>query len=605
MKKIATIVICAASFATVCNANPVTPEQARHQAALILGLEEPSVKRMVGTRQAVAQASSEYPAYYFFTGRDGGFAIVSGDDALTPVLGYSTTSTADPDNLPPGLKDWLAQVSAAVSQVRALQGTPNAPAVAKGWNDEDGGRIIMRAGSNKVLEVATWNQGYPYNWYAPNLSNLSNSESQRSVTGCVSTAMSMVLRYHQWPPCGHGMLPDYEMPFFTNYESSDDYILVHMPGHELGHEYKWEDMPMEDISSYGTSTPNEGARQVARLMYDCGIMMMSEYSYYYGTGAYSQDIPEALISYMYYQDTAEYVEKSSYNNTTWFNLIKGQIDQDLPVLYGATASNNSGGHQFVVCGYDNTTSTNKFYVNWGWGGECDGLFSLTSFRPDGDDLTANHSAIINLVPDRSVNPEPHETEEPSSIKFPKITTPSNLYLKAGTYSSTTYNGVELASGTIEKGKTFKMKAGVLTNPKSSTVNAALRFDRYDSNGNYIETLGSASNISVSSKGKSAVKDVSCTASDVNVGDRIYLVNTNGGSASIVEAYGDGITMPYYPMVPYYFINPETKTVFNGADSLYGAVVSTEANAYVALLTMIVEGSYYSYYEYEYIVQEFD
>ena len=601
MKKTISILICAAIAMAVCSANPVNSRQARRQAALKLGTDESSLTMLMENRVAVASTSSSTPAYYMFNGNEGGFVIVSGDDALIPVLGYSMTGRIDAGNIPCNMQAWLEEVSEAVRTVRSDVTRKSFAEVAPGWEEREentAGRHIMRAGTPvKMLDLPLWSQEHPYNWYCATFYKFVSSETQKSVTGCVSTAMSMVMRYYEWPPCGHGTLPDYDMPFYIN--DDYDYIMVHMEGHELGHEYKWSQMSMDDVSSYNTSTISDANKQIARLMYDCGIMMQSEYSYWLGTGAQSEMIPEMMIRYMYYQDCAEYVDKSSYTSDGWLSLIKGQLDQDMPVLYGSTARGGDGGHQYVVTGYD---SDNKLYVNWGWGGECNGFFAVTGFRPDGTDLTANHCAIINLIPDKSYTPVPHETKEPTSVKR-TLDVPSGVYLKSGKSGSAVFNGVELESGTIGNGSTFKMKAGILTNPTSQTITGNYRFDRYDYQDKFKKTIGTVSgSVSIAGGKTTTISGVSCSTDEVNVGDRVYLVKVSGRSSEKVDVYPDGITLAYYPMVPYYFVDAETNRVFNGAETYYGAVVEKEDNMCVATISYIVNDAYLVY---EYIVQETD
>jgi hypothetical protein len=47
--------------------------------------------------------------YVFGAENNDGFVIVSGDDRVTPVLGYSDTNGFDADNMPPNLKWWLGE----------------------------------------------------------------------------------------------------------------------------------------------------------------------------------------------------------------------------------------------------------------------------------------------------------------------------------------------------------------------------------------------------------------------------------------------------------------------------------------------------------------
>jgi len=54
--------------------------------------------------------STEETVYFYVFGEEtGGFVIVSGDDRVTPILGYSDTNTFSADNMPPNLQWWLGE----------------------------------------------------------------------------------------------------------------------------------------------------------------------------------------------------------------------------------------------------------------------------------------------------------------------------------------------------------------------------------------------------------------------------------------------------------------------------------------------------------------
>ena len=57
---------------------------------------------------AVAMPNDTNPSYYIFNYVGGGFAIISADRRIEPVLAYSPTSSFNvTGNLPPGLTNWL------------------------------------------------------------------------------------------------------------------------------------------------------------------------------------------------------------------------------------------------------------------------------------------------------------------------------------------------------------------------------------------------------------------------------------------------------------------------------------------------------------------
>ena len=566
MKRLLTITaaICAA---TLLSAAPVGLQQARKVASLRLGAAESSLTAVLDSRATVSLNSTSDAPYYIFNNPTGGFAIIAGDDCLSPVLGYSLSGRLDPSRMPSNMKYWLGEVSSAVQYIRHNSIKPRLQTLVE-W--ENPVLPETKADEGKLLTLATWYQEAPYNYYCPRIPE----DDGQSMTGCVATAIAMIMHYHEWPPCGNGTLPDYEM----SYEGNSYSGYYHIPGHALGHEYKWSVMPTADVSTDQASyVPTEGEKQVAWLMYDCGIMMQALYSYD-GTGAYSQYIPSRLHKYMYYKK-ASYVSKDTYTGD-WITLIKDQIDRGLPVIYGADDP-TQGGHQFVVCGYD---PANRLYVNWGWGGSGNGYYALSSFIPKemGLRFTQNHDAIVNLEPDRSYTPVPEYQEEPMAIvpaksdgpEEPATDTPSTLYLKGDYYNDDVYLGVYLSEGNITRGATFKMDAGVLFNPTSSRYTGYFRFDQCSYEGSFIGTLGTykksgkVSTMYINSKKTYYVAPTSCTASfDIALGDKIILSTSTSnasGSWTQVPWVDDIYTIGEYPMIPMNFINPVTHdSIVNG------------------------------------------
>lgn len=574
MKK---IILSAAAFlaSLALVARPVGIEKALHVAGLRLESAESNLKHI--------SEGSQDPAYYIFNRQGGGFAIISADDCFSPILGYSDKGSIDPARIPSNMKFWLGQVSAAVKEARETGVTP-VKSIRDKW--ETPVLPATKAGSAKLLVIPTWYQEIPYNYYCPRIKN----ESGKSMTGCVATAISMVMRYHEWPPCGTGTLPGYHMYYEGNSYTGYYYI----PGHDLGHEYKWSVMPFADISSSNANyRPREGDKQIAWLMYDCAVMMEAEFSYE-GTGAFSHLIPGRMYEYMHYK-RATYVMKKDYSGD-WVALLKSQIDRDLPVIYGGNDPKN-GGHQFVVCGYD---ESDNLYVNWGWGGDADGYYAITSFAPTstGFRFTSEHDAIVNLEPDRSYTPVPVSQSEPKSIvpeqsdgpEEPEYDIPSTIYLQAGNQGYYEYYGLELLGGSINANSSFTMTAGIIKNPTKTAYGGYFRFDQCSYDGSFIGTLGyykksgSVQKLTVNAGGSAAISSgQSCKASyPIALGDKIILststVNNSSATWSQVPWINDEYTLGEYPMISMAFIDPESKDrVVNTAEFYFECKVKNLGN----------------------------
>ena len=591
MKRLSLLVAAMYFYAALATASPVTSARARKIAGVFLNLSPAEAVMLKESRSAIKASAAGAPAYYIFGKEDKGFVIIAGDDCLVPILGYSDTHLAEAERIPPAMLVWLSQVSEAARFARSAGLEPSAEA-ARMWDMVP----IAAESAGTVLELPSWYQAPPYNWYCPTFSPYDNG---KSVTGCVATAIGMVMWYHRWPPCGHGKLPDYQMYFFRDADGND-YVKVDIPGHTLGHEYKWSEMPGNDISYDSQREPTEAEKQVAWLLYDCGIMMRANYSAD-GTGAYSSNIPGKMANYMFYQKTAKYLYKRRYSSEVWMQMLKGQIDAGLPVIYGADSS--AGGHQFVVCGYD---SEDNLYVNWGWGGYYNGFYPLDNFFPykdkdlsylleqgytqeeiddilDGGRFTKSHDAIFDLVPDRSASPRILDTDEPVPyvVELENPAKESDLCLTTGEKGSRRFSGISVYSGSLTYGSAFMAEAGLVCNNSETGYKGYFRFDQTDWTGNKVCTLGVADGVKYINPGDSiCLSDIVCTAScEFRLGDKIALCTSSSkdGEYKIVNAADDGVTASEIPLVPMYFINPDgSDTLINGNEA-YTSVKWKEEN----------------------------
>ena len=105
MKRFTTLLLSLLLLTGTVFANPIDPEKAGEiankfwnsnlkQAKLnTLILQSPTKMAKAGSRINIKEND---PQYYIYTPEDkNGFIIVSGDDALAPIVGYSTTGNGD------------------------------------------------------------------------------------------------------------------------------------------------------------------------------------------------------------------------------------------------------------------------------------------------------------------------------------------------------------------------------------------------------------------------------------------------------------------------------------------------------------------------------
>ncbi len=334
-------------------AKRITQWQAQQQAYSFWGKQMPQKAK---AKSRAATTASRSDAYYVFNNDAGGFVIIAGDDAVTPVLGYTSTGSFDAENLPDGLKDLLKSYE---RQIAAL------------GNNYQANQTAVRTGfaGEKLLNTAKWNQYAPFNKYTPN----------NYVTGCVATAGAIVMKHHGYPAKGIGS---------HSYTWNGKALTANFE-----HDYDWANMPAEY-----DGTNDAAFDGVARLMSDLGVAVEMKYAAD-GSGSYIGDLVTALQKYYGYSKLSHLMAIEDVGAEAWKEKLRGEIDANRPVLYSASDA-SVGGHAFVIDGYRGES----FSVNWGWGGYCDGCYQIGALnpqsegRPTGDKYNIGQSAVFGMQP---------------------------------------------------------------------------------------------------------------------------------------------------------------------------------------------------------------
>lgn len=314
-------------------------------------------------------------ALYVFN-MENGYIIVSAEDAMTPVIGYSWEGSY-PTNKEAHF-EWF--ISEYVNNIEYLQDNAIEADfdIMNLWNtySTDDYESLLDAKDAKdvpVLVSATWNQDWPYNYYAPE--DEDSPANGHTYAGCVATAMSMIMYYWQYPDHGEGFRQYYQYPYGVLEANFEDTY------------YNWGAM----LDNVGSNSSEDAIKAIAELQYQCGIAVHMNYGPD-GSGAYSPDVPAALDNYLRYND-AIYQAKSGMSNSAWETILVGQLDNGYPMYHSGTEP-PSYGHAFVVDGYNYSGSAYTFHFNFGWGGYGNGYFAST----DAGGYTLNHAIVKNFIP---------------------------------------------------------------------------------------------------------------------------------------------------------------------------------------------------------------
>ena len=140
-----------------------------------------------GEGSGLRSVSSD-PYYYIYNvGEGDGFVMVSGDDRVAPVLGYSLSGSFDPGDMPSNMRGWFEEYERQIDHAHTQLEQVFPENVSSPRSDDGFPERV------EPLIQTKWDQGAPYNSLCP------LDGDKRSATGCVATAAVQIMNYHQWP----------------------------------------------------------------------------------------------------------------------------------------------------------------------------------------------------------------------------------------------------------------------------------------------------------------------------------------------------------------------------------------------------------------------
>lgn len=367
-------------FAESALAEQIDAQQARQQAMAFLNRNATTKKMLKGgnadLQLAYTAQSGEY--YAFNASAADGYVLVSGDDRMPAVIGYSDEGKFDADAIPDNMREWLETYAEQVRYVQTHAGVR----IQSSTDQTSIGNVYPLLGNTK------WNQSAPYNNMCPTFSN--NGTTQRAVTGCVATAMAQVMYYHRWPETGTGSNT------YTFNLNSDEQQTLTLSADFSQSRYDWANM-IPNYTGNETSTQNNA---VAKLMSDCGVAM--DMGYGASSGAVTRIAMNRMPKHFRYDKSIKFIMRDAYTLDKWLSIINGELSSNRPVIH--TGASNQGGHAFVV---DGCNSNGYYHVNWGWNGMSNGYFVLTDLTPTNQGIGSSEGGynlrqglIYNIMPDR-------------------------------------------------------------------------------------------------------------------------------------------------------------------------------------------------------------
>lgn len=287
---------------------------------------------------------------------NGGWAIVSKDDAFTEVLGYSDKAVDMSDPSPEFL--WL---------LRCFNGSMQQEL-------KDGTAATRRKAPNKACSVlravqpllkTDWAQGWPYNTKCPVVKI--NGEKKTCVSGCVATAYAQVLYYLRLPQKAHGK----KSYTWTSDDTEESRVLS----------YDFDKNPFDWANLVNTYDKNKSTQAqvdaIGNFVYAIGVLATMNYS---PSGSGSACATTTRNINRYFEDvfgvTSGYCETRA-GKPMDVATIARELNAGRPLVYSGADDNGEGGHCFVIDGVD---TKGNLHCNLGWGGSGDGFYAMEDMK---------------------------------------------------------------------------------------------------------------------------------------------------------------------------------------------------------------------------------
>lgn len=333
---------------------------------------------------------SQQSYYVFPNANSKGFTIVSGDDRLPEIVGYSSQGSYDENNLPEGFISFMEAYQNLYNKVNLgdAEALKNLAEI-KAWRNKKNASAASTSAVAPLLGNIEWDQTSPYNNMCPKYDSV-----HVAATGCVATAMAQVMAYYKYPKQLKADIPGYvnrwngipmEIPTITQEEGI----------------YDWDNMlPKYNKEANATQQQKDA---VAKLMYHCGAAVRMSYGPESGAAVSSSK----LAKYFGYDaDLMMDLSRSSFTLDKWMQIIDTELAAGRPVLYGGQSSEN--GHQFICDGKD---ENGLYHINWGWSGNQNAYFDLSILNPEkggtgsgsaADGFNRYCTMTIGIAPDNGV-----------------------------------------------------------------------------------------------------------------------------------------------------------------------------------------------------------
>jgi len=319
-----------------------------------------SEPKLVHVYSEPSASNASLADFHVFNHEDGqGFIIVGGDDRTPGVLAHGNKAI-DMANIPDNARWLLDEYKREMEYLRSHPEFENtAPPIS--------------AVSVAPMLNSTWGQDYPFSCQSPTINGF------LCLTGCVATAAAQVLYYWRYPQ---------SMPALNGYVTRTTEVeVLALPATTISYSSM-----LNSYAHYNT----QNANAVGTLMRYIGQACHMNYDIL-GSGAFSYELIAALKAFGYNRE-ASHLTRDDFTAEQWNEMILSDLQEGRPVIYFGRSE--TAGHCFVLDG----CSAGMYHVNWGWNGNMDGFFMLSTLGLEPHLYNYDHEMFYQVYPDKDAKP---------------------------------------------------------------------------------------------------------------------------------------------------------------------------------------------------------
>ena len=324
---------------------------------------------------------------YWASVEPSGHIIISLVKEMPAVKAWSETDSFDAD-IDFGYTEMIKDVFQLTheflrSEYGSLENLPSD--VAPAHNRESWTKLLAGDALPRTREMigpiiqSTWHQEGPY-W-----NDCPDGDGGRCLVGCVATSAGMIMKYWEYPlygTGGHGY--DWDGDDSCGGSSSGAYLYA-----DFSDPYDWANVRHSYTSGY---TPEEAAA-AAEVNYDAAVAFEMDFGHC-GSGTWVHMGDEVYPDYFKYSTSADFIQRSSYDQMEWWDLICNEIEQvpARPIHYRITA------HSIICDGVNDLGGPYYYHMNYGWGGGNNSWYSLDNVFCNWDCNLMDEGMVIGIEP---------------------------------------------------------------------------------------------------------------------------------------------------------------------------------------------------------------